>query len=335
MSAPLMRNFQLSFLACGCNSRCFHCSFANNPEAVEPLPLDDLRRCVAAAEGMALRVPPLYERLNVMWGAEPADYPQLAELVALGVERGWRTVRTLATNAERLAREHELLPRLRDAGLETVQLSFYASGHDHDALEGRTGAWDDKLAVGPRALDAGLDVVSRLFLRAGHGSELAPIIQALEEACDGRVRHTVDVWMPAGRGEHLDRWVPTEEDFEALPASVRGLPRLDEYRSEARWVELARDGAMAEMLRAFALDREERGNPDALLNLSRDTVPRAQALLDELHAEGLASGRVSRAEELGGAPVAAWAELVGRPGSNRMYSVISMRQEWQRRASRA
>lgn len=334
MAGALITNFQLGFEACGCNSRCFHCSVANRPAPVRPMPLADIRDCIDATTRMNDRTPPLYENLNVLWFSEPADHPDLIDLVRLCNEHRFPTASTLATNGERLAREPQLLPRLEQAGLRTVHLSFYAVGEEHDRLEGRPGAWAGKLAVAASAVHAGLEVSTQVFFRSGHGCDIAPILEAVDRAAgDGPVRHHVTVWMPTGRGKRLNASVPTEAEFEALEAHVRLLPNLNEFKTEPHWIEFARAGQMNLLLRAFLIDRREKGSPQATLRLAEDSVADVQALLDQLYEQKQRAGPRSRVNELSETPVASWAERVGDPTSTRMYTVISMRQEWQQRIS--
>ena len=298
------------------------------------MPLADIRDCIDAAIRMNERRPRLYENLNATWFSEPADHPELIELFRLCDQHGFHSARTLATNGERLAREPDLLPRLKDVGLRTVQLSFYAVGEEHDRLEGRAGAWEGKLRVAAGALQAGLAVSTQVFFRSRHGSDIARIIDAVERATDGdAVRHYVTVWMPAGRGRGLDALVPTQADFDALPPHVRALPNLGEFRPESRWVELARGGQMNSLLRDFLADRQHRGSPNAMLFVDQHCIAEVEALLDRLYADKQAAGVLDRTDELCAAPLGRWAEQVGSPRSTGMYTVISMRQEWERRIS--
>ncbi len=333
---PLIENFQLVFQACGCNSRCFHCSVSNEGKGMEPLPLSDIRQCVGAAISMNERTPPLYQRLSVMWLSEPADYPELVDLTRLRIKSGGPTCRTLATNGERLAREPGLLAELKAVGLEKIQLSFYGADSEHDKLEGRRGAWDQKLRVARAATELGLVLVTQVFLRRGHASEVVQIIRCVDEAVGhGTVDHSVTVWIVAGRGSHLDRWVPTQAEFDELPENLRALPRLSEFKPESEWCRLASEGTMADLLAERLRRTHERGAPDVSLHLGPENIRAAERILEESYSNAR-QGRVgfeAKTDRFCNVPLPEWAESVGRPSSSGMYTVLSMRQEWERRLS--
>lgn len=329
----LLGNLQLAFQACGCNSRCFHCSVGDGAAHTPVMPFAEIEQCIEATEGTNDRAPALCNHLNVIWYSEPADHPALLELLQLCVSRGCFSG-VLATNGERLATEPDFVPGVKRAGLEAVQLSFYGWQEEHDRLEGRRGAWDQKLIVVSRAARADLRVHTQVFFRKGHASCVERIINAVDRAAGASgVRHSVSVWMPQGRGAHLHRWVPTEADFNSLPGRIRDLPRLSEFRPETEWVHLAQNGRMDALLASFLERKREQGAPDRVLIFDRHNVGNAQAVLDNLYAETQSVPRASTLERLARAPLAQWAQQVGEPDSTTMYSAISMRQEWQRRAA--
>ena len=299
----LLGNLQLAFQACGCNSRCFHCSVGNEGAHTPVMPFAAIKRCIEATERMNDRAPGLWDHLNVIWYSEPADHPELVELLQLCVSRGCFSG-VLATNGERLAREPDLVPEVRRAGLEAVQLSFYGWQEEHDRLEGRRGAWDQKLTVVSQAARTDLRVRTQVFLRKGHAACVARIVDAVDNAAGAsRVRHSVSVWMPQGRGAHLHRWVPTEADFNSLPGRIRDLPRLNEFRPEAEWVRLGQSGRMDALLRSGEYaGRElydEQTDPEENVNVAES--PENREVVEELSKRLRAGWRAALPREGSGA----------------------------------
>ena len=294
--------------------------------------LEDIRECITATECANARTPPLYDRLSVCWLSEPADHPDLEQLIAFLATRGFFEG-ILATNAERLAAEPGLLRRLADIGVHALQVSLYGLGDYHDKLEGRRGAWSQKLRVIERAVAAGLSVSAPIFARHGQFGGIPAIIKAVDETAGAAaVRYSITVWMPIGRGLHNDALIPTEADFDVLPPEVRSLPRLDLFKPEYVWVDLALKREMDSLFAAFMSDKQRLGAPDHVLSLDADKKKSIQELLDDLYRRFQAQTSRSALGVVLDMPLKLLAGRVGQPRSTRMYTVLSMVRTWEGRA---
>ena len=332
MAEPLLNHLRLSFQACGCNSRCFHCSVGNEASRAQPMRLEDIRECISAMECANTRTPSLYDRLSVCWLSEPADQPELEQLIAFLVTKKLFEG-TLATNGERLAAEPGSLRRLAGIGVHALQVSLYGLGDDHDKLEGRRGAWSQKLSVITRAVAAGLTVCVPVFARHGRFGEMPAIIKAVDAAAGAAaVRYSITVWMPIGRGLYNDALIPTETDFDVLPPEVRSLPRLDLFKPEYAWLDLALKGAMDSLLAAFMSAKQSLGAPDHVLSLDAENKVGIQELIGDLYTRFQAHKRSSASGVVPDVPLNQLAGRVGQPHSTRMHTVLSMVRTWENRA---
>lgn len=145
------------------------------------------------------------------------------------------------------------------------------------------------------------------------------------------------VWMPAGRGGHLDAWVPAQADFGELPDELRALPRLNEFRPEAERVTLALEGQIAVLLEDYLRKTHARGAPDLILFLNGQNIAAVEELFKERYAEAQkrGTGFLAKLDGFCKVPLADWAQVIGEFDSTRMYTVFSVWQEWERRLREA
>lgn len=151
MAAPHRMDLLVSAMATpeggwNCNLKCRHCYAAGQPAAeTGELATEDWKRVIDRCREAG--IPQL-----TFTGGEPTLRPDLAELIAYSQ---WFVTR-LNTNG--LLLTPELCGRLREASLDSVQVTLYSAGKDcHNRLVGASG-WDKTVAGIRNALEAGLDL---------------------------------------------------------------------------------------------------------------------------------------------------------------------------------
>ncbi len=159
--------------------RCpLHCPYCSNPVQLTrtgvELTTGEWRRVIDEASTMGV--------VHILFsGGEPLLYKDLAELVASAREVGMYT--NLITSA--LGLNHRRAEQLRDAGLDSVQISFQADDAElADAIAG-TKAYNRKLAAARLVRELELPLTINAVLHRANIDRLAQII-ALAEQLDAQ-----------------------------------------------------------------------------------------------------------------------------------------------------
>lgn len=180
----------------------------------------------------------------VLTGGEPAERPDLVELVRHAGRIGLRPVLETPGTARRLSR---LLPTLRDGGLAAVSVGLDgADEDDHDGLRGAPGSYRRAAAVlgDARSLEIPTRVTTLVTRR--NLDAVDELVPRIEEA--GAELWTLSLFVPASP-DAADE-MPSAEEVEAflrrMTGATRGAP-FDvrwECAPHARrvWAELRRNG---------------------------------------------------------------------------------------------
>ncbi len=162
------------------------------------------------------------------------EHPQLPE--ALDLLRALDSVQAEYLQCDGLrirdARETvAFVEMLREHGVRALNFTYYGAEDYHDRFAGRKGdfAWMQRLRAAARA--AGLETSVGVPLTR----ENAPLAGALLERLAGE---TVRFFIPhaEGRGAVLEPIRLRQEDFDALPETVRARLNRRVYRTEAEWL---------------------------------------------------------------------------------------------------
>lgn len=247
MTWPETNALSLGLAVAPCQLRCAYCDAAGFLCA-RVLPLQDF--CRLTQEFCDLGARRGVETLTVLPFSEPANHPDLdrlwSQMHRLGLSG---STAVLATNGIRLGTDSgapALLSALRDAGLQTVQVTVYGGEDTHDHFAGRQGAYHSLLSCAQRCCAVGLEVRMCFPLfkfnqgeLTGLGAELGRLVGAVQGLSPFVFSYTQE-----GAGLEPER--PTWEDVDALklPEGVANAFRAN-YRSEAEWVALARGSGTA------------------------------------------------------------------------------------------
>ena len=169
---PVLSEIALTYR---CQNRCLFC-YASAPERgsqVREMDTAEVKRVLDAIVDEA-QVPTVS-----FTGGEPTLRPDLAELIAYAGSRRLRT--NLITNGIRCADE-DYVEALVEAGLDSAQVSLEAAGAaTHDAVVGRTGAWERTVEGLRRLKAAGIHTHTNTTINRLNRERLIELVDFLAE----------------------------------------------------------------------------------------------------------------------------------------------------------
>lgn len=208
LSAPLRMDLALTYR---CQNRCSHCY--NEPtRQVSEMDTASWRKALDRIQ--AVGIPHV-----VFTGGEPTLRDDLPDLVAYAEESG--LVTGLNTNGRRLA-DRAYTERLRQAGLDHVQITVESADPSlHNALT-RSDAFEETLAGLRAARDAGLYTLTNTTLTKVNASGIEALVDLV--AAEGLKTFAVNGMIYSGKGK--------TSGLELTPAEV--VPLLDHLARRAR-----------------------------------------------------------------------------------------------------
>lgn len=206
----------------------------------------------------------------------------------------------------------ELIRQIHEAGVESVDLTFYGTRAYHDKFAGRAGDFDFLLELLRAANEEGLDVYASLPVTKENIGETDELLELL----DGFRLSRTSVFLPhsKGRGRSMSNLRLTADD--CVDLSPRLAAYLSEYRTEETF------------LKAPALERPQ--SRSLILSLKPDNIQ----WLESLAAEEIISYLEEMDDNYYGAipPVEELAVRYGNRNGKRMYRRFrDLYLEWQQR----
>lgn len=243
------------------------------------------------------------------------DFAELEEYIRF-LRRITPQLKILQFNGMRIRGEAEvkkLLHRVKENGMEGIDLTFYGIGAQHDRFAGRKGDFDYLLLLLKAAKEMGLSVATGLMVTQDNIARMPELADLLRES---HADHIFAILPHAkGRGEKLAAQRLTAADFEAMDPGFRTLfgsiPRL----TEAEWVRRgeypeAQGRHLTLALTVDEMDRLESMDP-------ADIIAELEGMDDAYYSA------FPCAAEL--------AKLVGRPDNQQAFRWRDMYLQWQKR----
>ena len=201
---------------------------------------------------------------------------------------------------------------VRDAGIETADLTFYGDEAYHDAFAGRPGDW------------AGLMDFLRIAWEEGLVTQISlPLLRDNQSMAEGLVR-LLSAYEPSrffiflphgkGRGWALEPQRLTKREFEALPPTVLDRFSTVPYRTEAEWIALDQfeeptKRTLVLSLTPQEMDRWERASAEEALEYLEQLDDQFLSHMPDAHA---------------------LARLYGDPANAQMFRLRDLIYKWQR-----
>ena len=203
-----------------------------------------------------------------------------------------------------------------DAGVRTVDMTFYGLEEAHDAFAGRKGDFAYLLRLMRAAQKAGIDVVSTVALTRTNMAQMEELFSVLDSR--GAKRKLVFLSHAKGRGIEMTGERLTDTEFAQLPEAVResfsSLPHL----TEAEWIEKCENGVFPRTT-----------GRNVTLVLTPENIGR----IENMHAEEI----IAEIEKMDDdfydkmpAPQET-AKLVGKRENRQIYRFRDLYLEWQKR----
>ena len=246
-----------------------------------------------------------------------AEYPQLWDNIAFNRSLGWVGAKYLQSNGIAIRSKEEtdrFLRRLKEAGVEHVDTTFFGDRAYHDAFAARQGDYDFMLLYAQRAAALGLSCEPTVPVTQQNLAMLPELMQTLESIPGiGRIYcFPTGHW---GRGNLLEPYRITPEDVERLPESVRSRLNLRRYKTEAEWLA---GGPLPEYTKRALFVSLREDNIDLLESMTCDGIVAYVEGLDDAYYRAIPT-----VNEL--------AAMYGDPGNLRLYMLRDLFWIWQRR----
>ncbi len=306
--------FEWDGAPCGC--RCRHCCLNSGAPASVPY-----ERAKAVAERFLEWTREAgAEHLKMEFGAGfsyECALPQLVDYVSFRREHQMAGSDYLPLNGLRVRDQNELrqmLNALREAGIQTVNLSFYGFGENHDRFARREGDFAYLLLLAEVAEKCALNRSETIFLRKGALADLPQLLDTMD-VIPGLVRREVCPWDYRGRAVNLEHDRPELSDVEALPDYIREAVNLKRYRTEGYWIDAILAGVIpphSERIYFIAV------RDDNIEYLEREPWER---MLREMRAK-------DEARRQGEPRLADLARRYGDPGNIRLYALRDLEWKW-------
>lgn len=217
-----------------CHCRCRYCLLSWDGS----LPGADYERC----EGYAKRFHSWLKENRPELGftfyfGYSMEHPRLFEAISFAQSLGSPPGRFLQFDGMAFrpqAQLRDFLSKLREAGIELIDLTFYGVGQYHDRFAGRQGDFDYLLRVLSAANDIGLDVQLGLPLTAESAPQAGQLLDIWGQY--DSVRRSLFVPHAEGRGKYLEPIRFSDADFACLDPRAKALVNTSRFKSEAQWL---------------------------------------------------------------------------------------------------
>jgi MoaA/NifB/PqqE/SkfB family radical SAM enzyme len=222
-----LQGFQLRIHGMPCVNECSHCHSFGKPGSAM-MNFEEITGILEQAAELKRHLP----MIALFYRYEPTVHPQFLEIFEKQSELGllWDDY-FFSSNCFGLARLDDTgWKRLKDAGMDHIQMVFHGQGWDHDATVGRRRAYIDLLRTIEKAEEHDIKWDAGVMVRSEIVHKVPAIIDAIRK--HGRKSPDVDcyVFNWLGRGA-ADEMRPVEKDLEKIPLDP------EKWRSERQCVE--------------------------------------------------------------------------------------------------
>ena len=244
------------------------------------------------------------------------DTPDLWDYIRFSREHHFSFAGFLQMNGFSIREEKELLSlmhRIREEGVELIDLTFYGTEEYHDRFAGRKGDFKFIVRMLAAAVQEDLPVNISIPILRENLNQLEELREQLEDYPASKYSY----FFPhsKGRGITLQDQRITRKEFEGLPEKIRNAFSKTMHRTEAEWLE------------AGGWEQPEKRS--LTLVLTKDNI----AFFESMHAEEI----VSYLEELDNRFLAQMpaipklAERYGDPENDQLFRFRDLLLKWQQR----
>ena len=166
------------------------------------------------------------------------DTPDLWNYIRFSREHHSPSAGFLQMNGFAFREEKELLSlihKIREAGVELIDLTFYGTEEYHDRFAGRNGDFKFVVRMLSAAVNEGLPVIISIPLMKSNLDQMDELTKLLADYPVSKYSY----FLPhsKGRGITLQDQRITKREFESLPETIRNHFIKIPHRTEAEWLE--------------------------------------------------------------------------------------------------
>lgn len=165
------------------------------------------------------------------------EHPKLPETVDFLREIGSPGGKFLQFDGMEFRKEEEirkLLTDLKIHGIELIDLTFYGTREYHDRFAARQGDFDYLLAILQTANEIGLVVNAGIALNQENAHQAGELLTQLKQHRLNRIFAFVP--HGEGRGETLEPVRFRQNNYDALPDTVKAIFNRRKFRPEGEWI---------------------------------------------------------------------------------------------------
>jgi len=167
-----------------------------------------------------------------------ADYPELFDTIAFNRSNGFAGARFLQCNGMKIksrAETDEFTARLKEAGIETLDITFYGNEKYHDRFAARTGDYQFMLQLAKSAEQNGISCSPSIVITEENKDMLDNLFSELSRVTDVSNIHS---FLPdyRGRGYLMEDSRLTEKSYALLSAPEKRTFNIKRYKTEKDWL---------------------------------------------------------------------------------------------------
>ena len=246
-----------------------------------------------------------------------AQYPQLTDNIEFNKTTGWIGAKFIQVNGIDIRSREEtdvFLRRLKEAGVEQIDTTFFGDRDFHDSFAGRPGDHDFMLLLAERAAALGLICEPSIPVIKGNLRFLPGLVDRLNSVPGiGKIHCSLPDHR--GRGALMENERITVDDYLDLPERVKTAMSICRYKTEAEWLAA---GPLPEYTKRHLIITLREDNIDLLESMPCDEIVTRVERLDDDYYRAIPS-----VNEL--------ASMYGDSSNRRLYRARDLFWMWQRR----
>ncbi|WP_027219037.1 radical SAM protein [Butyrivibrio fibrisolvens] len=227
-------SFSITNYCVPCHTYCRHCLLSSCGKASGL----DFDRSLKLGERV---ITELAQQKNEIYGnyyfGYCMDTPKLFDYIDFCKKYSLASARFLQMNGFAFRSESELdslIKRLKDAGIEMIDLTFYGTEEYHDKFAGRKGDFDFILKMLDSAIKNELTVNISIPLMKENIEMMPELRQLLDK--NGASKYSYFLPHSKGRGKLLEDQRLTKSEFETLPQDIKDSFWKIKHMTEAEWI---------------------------------------------------------------------------------------------------
>lgn len=246
-----------------------------------------------------------------------AEYPELFDNISFNKSIGFVGAGFLQCNGIKIRNKSEtdeFTAKLKAAGIEMIDTTFYGNERYHDKFASRKGDYSFMLLLAESAKQHGIICSPSVVVTEDSKTMLHDLFYKLLEITD---IHNIHSFLPdyRGRGYVMEESRLTQKSYEMLPDNVKSTMNIGRYKTEKEWLSM---GKFPEYTKRAIIITLRKDNIEMFENMTCDEIVAYVEKLDDDYYH-----TIPTINEL--------AEMYGDKGNTKLYRLRDLFWMWQRR----